>query len=278
MRASTPTADESTAQGFSHSWNNLPVGSVYSYDQFAEWLAPLNAENAANKRVLELGCGNASLMVHMASWLPAELTGVDLGDSVIAARQNMEPIKNVNWKIEKADLTSFSAGSFDLVYCIGVLHHMSSPEEGFAAVLRNTKPGGYFHCWVYGREGNSLIVLFVEPIRRVASRLPWPITKFMIALPLAVPFFILSQLTRYLPDKLSSRIPLGKYFNWISKRPFSFHWHVAFDQLVARRTCYLRRETIQQWFNKNDSKIDPQTRYIISRNGNSWKFGGRRRA
>ena len=73
------TDDQRTADAFATSWNNLPPGSVYKRDQFEDWIAPLTDSDFANRDVLELGCGNGSLLVHAAACSPRRLVGVDLG-------------------------------------------------------------------------------------------------------------------------------------------------------------------------------------------------------
>jgi SAM-dependent methyltransferase len=177
-------------------------------------------------------------------------------------------------ELHRGDLTAASLGEFDFVYCIGVLHHLREPEAGLDSVLRHTKPDGRFHCWVYAKEGNALIRLIVDPVRRIASRLPWWITKFAIALPLVTPYYVAAKLLRHVPA-VTRRLPLGAYTLWIAGEPFRFFHHVAFDQLVTPQTVYLERARIERWL--EDARIDRSSVYIIQRNGNSWKFGGRRR-
>lgn len=269
------TKDQATADAFADSWNNLPTESVYTKDQFEDWLDPLGREDAQDKDVLELGCGNASLMFYMAQWNPAYLEGVDLGDSVRSAEKVMSGSACRNWKVVKNDLVSYNGRGFDLVYCIGVLHHLKDPGEGFRSVVRNTKPGGRFHCWVYAREGNNLIVYIVDPIRKVASRLPWWITKYILATGLVFPYFLYAKVIRALKDiRLIKKLPLYEYSLWIAKRNFHFFRHVAFDQLVTPQTAYIPRETVQAWLSGNPM-IEPGSEYIIRRNGNSWKFGAK---
>ena len=141
-------------------------------------------------------------------------------------------------------------------------------------------PGGRFHCWVYAREGNGIVVALVDPIRRLASHLPWWFTKYAIATPLTVPFYLyakaLRALVRGAPERLR-RAPLRDYCLWIASREFAFFRHVAFDQLVTPRTVYVRRSEIESWL-AQAPELDPGTSYIIFRNGNSWKFGGQTRA
>lgn len=267
--------DQKTADAFATSWNNLPQGSVYTRDQFEDWMRPLTKADVENKRVLELGCGNAGLMVHMASWQPAYLEGVDLGDSVLTAERNLGATSFKNWKVTKGDLVSLETDGFDLVYSIGVLHHLKSPTDGFNSLVRNTKKGGTFHGWVYAREGNAVIVYIVDPIRKIASRLPWWFTKYCIATPLVFPYYLYAKLLNIIPRFSWLKIlPLYEYSLWIAKREFVFFRHVAFDQLVTPQTTYISRATIESWL--QNTEIDQKSTYIIMRNGNSWKFGGKK--
>lgn len=267
-------SDRATADAFATSWNSLSVGSIYTYDQFSDWLAPLTKQDVEGRDVLELGCGNASLMRHSLDWQPKHLYGIDLGGAVQSARANLNQTPYTNWTVEQTDLVTYQSEGFDLVYCIGVLHHLTDPEAGFRAVVANVRPGGRLHCWVYAKEGNGSVILLVEPIRKIASKLPWRINKYLIAAPLALFFFFYAKiLTKAGQHKVFSKFPMYRYCQWIAKRGFSFFHHVVFDQLVTPQTKYLERSTIENWL--KDRRIDPSSIYILRRNGNSWKFGGR---
>jgi len=269
--------DERTAAAFATSWNNLPGGSVYTPEQVADWFTPLRPADIRGRRVLEMGCGNGSLMVHVVRWAPARLDGIDLGDSIESARANLSAAGAANWSVQRADLTQFASAGYDVVYSIGVLHHLGDPHAGFASVVRNTRPGGRFHCWVYGREGNGLVIAVVEPLRRIASRLPWWITKYAIAGPAVLPYYVYAKALRAAPRWGWLRaLPLYDYSLWIAQRELAFFRHVAFDQLVTPRTVYLDRATIERWL-AGESAIEPASTYVNMRNGNSWKFGGIKR-
>jgi len=264
--------DYKTAEAFATSWTNLPRGSIYTFEQFEDWLSPLTSKDFENKEVLEMGCGNASLLIHATQWNPSALTGIDLGDSVLPAQKNMQETGYKNYLIRKEDLIKYrSKEKYDLVYSIGVLHHLKEPAKGFASVIENTKPGGNFHCWVYAKEGNSLIRNLVDPIRKITSSLPWWFTKYFAATPLSFFYFLYAH---FIVNLHLSFLPLYLYSKWICKRNFLFFRHVAFDQLVTPQTSYISREVITKWI-ESEKRIDKNTTYIIFRNGNSWKFGGK---
>ena len=239
--------DNKTANAFASSWNNLPEGSVYTKEQFEDWIAPLNRSDVEDKNVTELGCGNASLLVHIARWNPSRLIGVDLGDSVKSARRNLEVFKNKGYDIIQSDLIEYTGDLSDVTYCIGVLHHLRNPKSGFDSVVRNTKSGGKFHCWVYAYEGNFLIRYIVDPLRLIVNNLPWWVTKYIIATPLALPFYLYSKvLFRFKYINFFAKLPLYHYSIWIASREFLFYRHVAFDQLVTPKTTYIKRSTIEK--------------------------------
>jgi len=279
--ATAPSRDARTAAAFARSWNTVGDGSVYTREQFLDWMAPVDPTSLEGQTVLEMGFGNGSLLHHMGAYGPAKLAGIELGDTHEQTRRNLRHLPPGMLELHRGDLTKANLGRFDFVYCIGVLHHLKEPRAGFDAVVRHTRPGGRFHCWVYAEEGNAVVIHAVDPIRRVVSRLPWWLTKYGVALPLATPYFAYAKAVRALSrgdgavGRLVSRLPLAEYSKWIAQRSFPFFHHVAFDQLVTPQTQYLSRSTVESFLSHPD--VDPSSVYLVHRNGNSWKFGGRRR-
>ena len=71
-------------------------------------------------------------------------------------------------------------------------------------------------------------------------------------------------------------MPLLAPFFSVAGRDFPFFHFLATDFLVARHTVYLERATLETWLRHPD--VEPSSVYLVHRNGNSWSFGGRRRA
>jgi SAM-dependent methyltransferase len=165
---------------------------------------------------------------------------------------------------------------FDLVYSIGVLHHLPEPKMGFLSVCNHLKPGGRVAIWVYGKEGNRWIESFVDPIRiHVTSKLPKAATRgisFMLALPLFAGLKLI-----YGPAHrnvgllwLKKRLPYADYLGAISGYSFAENFWNVFDHLVAPTAFYLRREKVADWF----QSANAQQVEITQRNNNSWRATG----
>jgi SAM-dependent methyltransferase len=283
-RATEPRSDApdaATAAAFATSWNTVGEGSVYTREQFLDWFDPVDPASLAGQSVLELGFGNGSLLLHVGAYRPARLAGVELGDTLEQTRSNLAHLPAGMLELHRGDMTKVALGTFDFVYCIGVLHHLDDPEEGFASVVRHTRPGGRFHCWVYAEEGNGVVIHVVDPLRRAVCHLPWWMTKYAVALPLAIPYFAYAKALARAADALGDdpgligRLPMAEYSRWIARRDFRFFHHVAFDQLVTPQTRYFSRRTVEGWLRRPE--IDSASTYVVQRNGNSWKFGGRLR-
>ena len=55
-------------------------------------------------------------------------------------------------------------GEFDLINCVGVLHHLPNPVKGIQALAAKLAPGGIFHIFVYAELGRWEIQLMQQAI------------------------------------------------------------------------------------------------------------------
>jgi SAM-dependent methyltransferase len=131
-------------------------------------LAP---EAIAERTVLDAGCGMGRYL-RIAAESPVRLiVGVDLSQAVIAARELTSGLPHV--AIVRGDLLRlpFAAGTFDLIYSLGVLDHTPDPRAAFLALARLLKPGGRIAIWVYPRE-RPIVETIMDLQRAVSTRLP----------------------------------------------------------------------------------------------------------
>jgi SAM-dependent methyltransferase len=275
MRRADAAGDLDVAERYWDYFRSLAPGSRYTVEQFRELFRPLDPEAFRGKRIVELGFGHGSLLWHWARLAPARLAGVDLADAAAAVRARLAGLPVGALDLRRGDLSTADLGPHDLAYGIGVLHHMADPYAGFLALLRHTAPGGCFHGWVFAKEGNGLALHALDALRRVCARLPWWATKWGPGLAIGASLWAWSRLLRWLPRVPAERLPAGRYARSLADRDFAFCHFVATDFLVARRTVYLDRPTLESWL--RHPEVEPASVYLIHRNGNSWSFGGRRR-
>ncbi|CCQ67799.1 3-demethylubiquinone-9 3-methyltransferase [Crocosphaera watsonii WH 0402] len=80
--------------------------------------------------------------------------------SGVATNHN-HPISFHHLPLENADQIE---GEFDLINCVGVLHHLPDPMAGIKALSKKLAPGGIFHIFVYAELGRWEIQLMQKAI------------------------------------------------------------------------------------------------------------------
>jgi SAM-dependent methyltransferase len=122
------------------------------------------------KVLLDAGCGNGTLTAVLSS-LGMEVVGIDLSDRLGVANRNRdlnasESWRNVHFVQGNLFRPPLKPGSFDLIYCSGVIHHTPNSRETFKRLVPLVKKGGRLYVWVYGTR--SLPVrLFMGSGRRL---------------------------------------------------------------------------------------------------------------
>ncbi len=263
---------QATAAAFGYEWTHYSQLTEADKKEFLAWIAPLTPEAFKDQVVLDAGCGKGR-HIYLASRFGARtVVGVDLSFAVEAAFKNTRGLPNVH--VVQADILDLPfRNPFTLVYSIGVIHHLPVPKAGFLAITRHVQPGGRISTWVYGKEGNGWIELFVNPVRKnITSRLPKPVTRCLCVPPAMLLYAGLKAL--YAPAKtrpaLKRCLPYSEYLCSISGYTFAENLWNVFDQLVAPTAYYHSREEVVDWF--TTAGVEKVT--IERHNGNSWRGTG----
>lgn len=131
----------------------------------------LTPQDIRGKRVLDAGCGVGRFLEVVSRWGAWEAMGIDASEAWRVARKNLEERENVTvWPQDLFALDPTRHQPFDVIYCLGVLHHTPDPAAAVRAIAPLVKPGGRLCVWVYGRMGSWATVASIY--RRVTTRLP----------------------------------------------------------------------------------------------------------
>jgi SAM-dependent methyltransferase len=265
-------AEKATAEAFGYEWTHYSKLTDADRKEFLGWISPLTPDDFQDRVVLDAGCGKGRHVFLAAQFKARTVVGVDLSNAVEAAYRNTRGLPNAH--IVQAGIGCLPfAHTFDLVYSIGVLHHLPVPGKGFLALAQHVRPGGRISAWVYGKEGNLWIEKMVDPVRRnLTSRLPKPVTRFLSFFPALALYAALK--IAYRPATripwLKRLLPYSGYLCSISDYSFAENFWNVFDQLVAPTAFYHTREEVVGWFkaaNAGDVVIQQH-------NGNSWRGTG----
>ncbi len=264
-----------TAEAFGWQWQHFSELHSEYEAQFLDWIRPLDSSFFEGKLVLDAGCGTGRHAVLAARFGSSRVIAFDFSDAVEVAAANSRELANVD--VVQADIlsppfrTDEPERMFDLVYSIGVLHHLPDPRGGFLSLARFVGPGGTLFVWVYGHEGNAFVRTVIEPLRRGTTRLP-PSTLRAIAWPLALVLNATVKLVyrplRHTP--LFRLLPVRNYLVSLANFGFRQNYSIVFDQLVAPSSRYIKRTELEEWF----AAAGLEDVEITQRNGNSWRGRG----
>lgn len=119
--------------------------------------ARLTEKHRGVLRVLDAGCGTGNTSIALAHRFPSvEFLGIDQSERSLAkARSAADTLGRKNIQFRNWDLMKPLDGEnpFDLILCLGVLHHTADMKRGLANCRRVLRNGGELYLWIYGKHG-----------------------------------------------------------------------------------------------------------------------------
>jgi len=237
-----------TQESFGYEWT---WASNFQGDGFPEWLPEgIYPETVFRDQVgLEVGCG-AGRHAEIAARFAKEHFATDLSRAVDPAFERTRVMENCHVIQADAYHLPFKRGSFDYVYCLGVLQHLHDPEDGFRHLAKQPREGGVLLVNVY-QASRPFTQFSLELLRKVTTRLPNTILRYLSIAAALVDYGLF-----VLPWKKVRRGWFGHALDRFVPQRIDEYAHHNFDTCVTdwfdRLSCpvklHFKREDLVSWY------------------------------
>jgi SAM-dependent methyltransferase len=241
-------ADTETIRSFGEEWQKFksfsrPEIEKIGDDYFDILPRDFDMEHAS---VLDAGCGTGRWALYLAPRV-RNIECIDPSDAVYSASDLLKDLPNVRVIKTDIDHIPFSDHSFDLVYSLGVLHHIPDTFGAMKKCVEKVKRGGYFIVYLYYNLDNRGLIfrtLFhvTNTVRKGISKLPAALKRIVCDMIAATVYFPLSRLSAVLRKtggkKAAKKIPLSYYSDksfWIMRNDALDRFGTPLEQRFSRK-------------------------------------------
>jgi len=236
----TKEISKETIKRFSKQWlryrNN--DGFYGSLKLFEDIISPLlRMEELKGLNVCEIGSGTGRIVKMLLDAGVKSVIAIEPSDSYYVLIENLKDYKNV--RFVKGDGTCVSQfEDLDMIFSIGVIHHIPEPNAVIKAAYKALKKGGRIFLWVYAREGNESYLKIIKFLRKITTKLPDFILVSIVEVLYWFSLFY-GKLIRIF------KLPLADYFlNVFNKMSPSKKRLIIYDQLNPSYAKYYTKDEI----------------------------------
>ena len=237
---------------FGEEWQEFPEVLAEHEREFRGYFDVVDLEDLADKRVCDLGCGNGR-WANLLQGRAKELVLVDFSEAIFVARRNLAAADNALFFMADIKQLPFRDDFADLVYCIGVLHHL--PTDALGEVRNLAKYAPRLLIYLYSALDGypihyRIMFAMVNLLRRAVCTVRNPAFRWLFTwaamLLLYLPMIAIGSLLR--PFGLSARVPLYEFYHDKSLKRIRQDVYDRFFTRIEQRVSRAQIATLKDTF------------------------------
>jgi len=214
--------DLETVESFGSEWQKFDSFSLEQIEKAGDEYFDVVPKEILNEDtyVLDVGCGTGRWTKYIAPKV-GFVEAIDPSEAVFSAVQLLEEEQNIRVTHAQVSNIPFADETFDLVFSLGVLHHIPDTYQGVVDCVKKVKKGGHFLVYLYyNLDGRNPIYKLIYKtsnlFRLVISKLsptPKKIICDILAILIYFPLVSLGTIVKnFFPNKSwYKKIPLAYY-------------------------------------------------------------------
>jgi len=127
---------------FGYEWSKFSKIYPEHEAHFLKWVHPLTRHDFKGKTILDAGCGNGRNSYYALKFGAKKLIAFDYdAKTVEAAKNNLSQFKNASVGYKSIYNINYK-NKFDIIMCIGVIHHLKKPHAAIRRIVKAVNGGG----------------------------------------------------------------------------------------------------------------------------------------